>query len=491
MKIAFVGYAPDLDPTTKGVITNCGALVPSMRGMKGAPNAQSAGLAALAAACRGAATLTKLDGSNRVFAGTATALYEVASGAWTDRTRASGAYTLGASTRWRFAQFGDKSLAAAKSDILQSSTTGAFANVAANAPKASIVETVNNFVFLFDVNDQGAIYDSADRPDGWWCSKISDETVWTPSIADQAATGRLTSAPGKIRAGRRFGDAIVAYKDRAMYLGVYTGRPSIWEFREVPGNVGALCQEVVVNVGTPENPRHIFMGFEDFYSFDGAKPVPIGNDLKVTVFTELNRARSEHCIALHDRTNSLVYFYYPVADSLNPDKCVVYNYKTGKWGRDDRQIQMAFEYIQASKTYADIGTDYSTYGNLPEVSYGSAFWTAGYSKPAIFNTSNVLQTLDAAAANVSLTTWDMGDDEYESLLSRVTPRYLTAPTTGQMINYYRQTIGDSLTTDATTSQSSGRFDVLREARWHRLRFDWTGNVELPGIVLDLTKQGSE
>src|SRR5262245_4102599 len=138
--VAFVGYAPDVDPKIPGIITDCTALVPSLKGMKGAPTAQTRLLPALASACRGAALLVKLDASTRLFAGAATKLYEAASTSWTDVTRAAGGnYALGTGNTWRFAQRGDVSFATAKSDILQSSTSGAFANNAANAPKAAIV----------------------------------------------------------------------------------------------------------------------------------------------------------------------------------------------------------------------------------------------------------------------------------------------------------------------------------------------------------------
>ena len=167
MSVRFAGYAPDLDPKTPGVLTDCTALVPSLRGMKGAPSPQTRLLPALAAACRGAALLRKLDDSTRLFAGSSAKLYEAGSTSWTDRTRAAGGdYALGTGNSWRFAQRGDVSFAAAKSDILQSSSSGAFANNAADAPKAAIVEIANGFIFLFDVNDQGAIFDSADRPHG-------------------------------------------------------------------------------------------------------------------------------------------------------------------------------------------------------------------------------------------------------------------------------------------------------------------------------------
>lgn len=494
MNYQFVGYMPDSDPTLPGVITDCAAIVPSMKGMKGAPGPVSAGLSALAAACRGAAVLTKLDETNRFLAGTTAKLYEASGTSWTDRTRASGGdYGAGADVRWRFAQFGNVSLAAIKSDILQASTSGAFANVGASIPKFGIVETVGQFVFGLDSNDQGGLLDSADSPDRWWCCAKGDYTNWTPSTSTECASGRLTSSPGKIRAGRRFGDYIVVYKERSIFLGVYVGPPTVWEFKEIPGEVGALSQEVVVNVGTPESPRHIFMGYEDFYSFDGVRPVPIGrNKVKVKVFSEINRARASNCIALHDKVNGLIYFYYPVADSVNPDKCVVYNYRVDKWGRDDRSIEAAVEYVESGITYGELGDDYSTYGDLPtDVTYGSVFWAASFPTPAVFNTSHVVQTLNGASTTSTITTGDIGDDSNEILISRAKPRYLTAPSSASMVNYYRQNIGDSLTTDATTTQSASRFDVLREARWHRLRFDFTGDVELPGFILDASKQGDE
>jgi len=493
MKQNLFGYAPDADPTTPGVMTNCAAIIPTLRGFKAAPSAVTQVTSALAAACKGAAVCRKLDDSSRLFAGSATKLYENSGSSWTDRTRASGGdYALPTDGRWRFAQYGDVSLAVNKADILQATTTGAFANAAANAPKASIVEVVGQFVFLLDVNDQAAIGPYGDNQHRWWCSKKGDYTVWTPTIASECTTGVLTSTPGKIRAGKRFGDHLVAYKHRSMYLGVYVGAPAVWDFRLVPGEAGAVCHEAVVNVGTTSNPRHVFMGFDDFYSFDGSRPVSIAeNWVKQTVFNELNKQYAESSMALRDPINNLVYFFYPVGGSTTPDKCVVYNERTGKWGRDDRTVEAVVEYISAGVTYDDLGTLYSTYADLPNVSYDGSFWTSGFPTPAVFNTSHYLQTLNGTPGSSSITTGDIGDDDVETLVRRVKPRYLTAPSTASMVNYYRQNLGDSLTTDATTSQASSRFDVLREARWHRFRFDFTGSMEMTLLDYDLVPSGTE
>lgn len=488
-KVNLIGYAPDLPSTTPGVLLTCTNMVPTLRGMKGAPNVQTpSGISgALAADCQGAQSLRKLDESVRVFAGTGTALYEIAGGAWTDRTRASGgAYALGADLRWRFAQFGNVSLAAAKSDTLQASTTGAFANVT-GAPKAGGVEVVGQFVFLWDTNE-GTFGDSPNR---WWCSAKGDYTDWTPAISTECATALISSTAGKIRAIKRFGPHVVIYKLRSIHLGIYSGQPSIWNFdREVSSQVGAVSAEAIVDVGTPEEPRHIFMGFDDFYEFNGGRPVPIGQGwVKETVFNELNKTYMERAMALMDRVNSLVYFFYPTGANNNPDKCVVYNYKTQKWGRADRSVEYAFEYISVGLSYDDLGSSYSTYDDLPNVAYDSTIWTSGYPIPAIFNASHVLQTLDGNSSTSGFVLGDMGEDEKFSTITRVRPRFFTAPSAGTLTNYYRNNLGDSLTTGATTSLSNGKYDFMRSARWHRLEFGFTGPVELQALDVPVVEDG--
>ncbi len=485
--IQLIGYAPDSNPTAPGVITDCVCYVPSVRGMKSAPSAVTGGLsAALAAACIGAAALRKLDGSTRFFAGTTTKLYEAAASSWTDRTRAVGGdYTGGSDTRWRFAQFGDVSLATNKTDIMQYSSAGAFANIAGGI-KAAIVETVGDYIIACNTNEL-TYGDSANR---WWVTP--DYANWTPAIADRIATGILTSSAGPITACRRFGDGAVIYKDRSMYIGTFTGPPTIFEVKEVPGQIGTPCQEAVVVIGTQSDPRHIFIGFEDFYLFDGSRPTPIGGPVRETFFSDLNRAYAYRCIANHDRFNARVYFHYPSNSGGGAiDKCIVYNYKTDRWGRDDRTIEAAVEYVQAGYTYDDYGTLFSTYDTNVELSYNSAFWTASTPILAIFNSSHVLQTLTGASGTCSITLGDVGDETQYSLVRRVQPRFLTKPTSAVLTNYYRTELGDTLTTDTTTTLANGRFDVLREARWHRIKVETTGTAEMSDIRIDLVEAGQE
>lgn len=483
MIVRLLGYAPDADPTLVGILTGAQGVVPTVRGLKAAPTPTDAGLDALDATCQGAALVTKTDGTNRLFAGTGKHLYEAGASTWATVTGGV-TYTAGSTARWRFAQQGDVSLAANGADTVQASaSSGAFSCVP-GAPVAAIVEVVGKFVFAANT--------SANANGVQW-SALNDYTDWTASVATQAGSDTLTQTPGPITAIRAFGNTLVVYKKNAMYLGIYAGPPNIWEFNLIPGAAGALSQEVVVNIGTPENPKHLIMGEDDFYIYDGGRPVPIGeNRIKQEVFGSIFQSRFYASTALHDKKNSLVYFYWPSTDSPIPNKCRVYNYKTNQWGVDDRAVEATTEFISPALTYEGLGALYSTYDDLPVSTYDLAFSGATQAVPAIFDSSHQIKKMIGTAGNTSFTTGDYGDDRKVFSLTRIRPRFIQNPLTAEMTNYYKMNAADSLSTDAVTSLSdSGAFDILRDARWHRLQMTFTGDWEMSGFAPEWEESGLE
>lgn len=123
-----IGFAPDLDPSTPGIFQDCNNVFPTTTGFKGAPSPINGGLATLNKPALGSALLLLLDGTARMFAGTQSNLYEDVSGAWVDQS-ASGGYSLGTDGKWRFAAFGNASLAVNGSSVMQTSLSNAFTNV--------------------------------------------------------------------------------------------------------------------------------------------------------------------------------------------------------------------------------------------------------------------------------------------------------------------------------------------------------------------------
>ena len=478
----FLGYAPDLDPTTPGVVTDCDMLEPSIRGLKGAPSAVSTEYTALAGECRGSALVKKLDGTKRLLAGTQTRIYEATGGSWVDRSETTvTAYAGSSESRWEFRQFGDVTIAQNGVDEPQESTASAFATVS-TIPIAKLIETASGFLVCANVVDASYAFS-----DAWWCSALYDYTDFTPSIATQSARARLFDTPGPINALRALGGDLVAFKDRSMYFGRYVGPDVIWSWQLVPGNVGAYSQGSVVSDGT----ALYWWGGDDFYRFDGSRPQPIGSAVKKWFSRAVSQAYLYKMLGDYDRASGLIRWYYVPSGGTAVTDCVVLNTKTGQWGRADRTIEAVVEYVSSAITYDSAGVlSAITYDTTDWTqSFDSPFWLASSESPAIFNSSHVLQTLTGVSSSSSLTSGDFGDDDRYSLLRRVRPRYSTAPTTASMTNYYKTDAGDALTLGDTMDADDGKFDVLQSARWHRVKFDWTGAVEVSGMNADMQPEG--
>lgn len=472
--IPIKGFSPDLPNTTEGVLTNCEAFVPYEGGMRAA-DAESSYSDALAAECLGAATLTKLDGSRRVIAGTASKLYELSGTTWSDV--AAGTYTLGATSRWCFTQFGDTSIAANIDEPIQTSSSGAFS--AATAPQAAVVESVlssgGGFVLAFNTID--ATYGT--RPDAWWCSAVNAPTSWTPSLANLCATGRLLGSEGPIVAAKKFGtERIVAYKAGSLYLGAFVGAPVVWSWQEIPG-YGCVGLDAVENLGT----AHFVVGQDDIYIFDGSRPQPIAQACRKWFLENSSGTYRNRTIVRYDRDGGLVFIYFPSSGSTTgrPDTCLVYHIASGQWGRDDRSIEAAFTFSQPAVTFdSDTGTFDDDGGVFDEVSAGNRVL-------AVFNTSHQMQLLNGRADTSSFTLHYIGDDTTVTSLSEARLRYETRPITASITVASAMGLGGTVGSDGTVYSSydvpgnrTNVFPLRSTARWHAITFTMTGDCEVTG-----------
>lgn len=384
--------------------------------------------------------------------------------------------------------FGNVVLNANRSQpIGAASSGGAFVDIA-GAPKASILVPAAGFVMALDTLD--ATY--GDRPDGWWCSGLRDQTTWTPSAATQSENGRLLDTPGKITAGAALGDMVVAYKSTSMYLGQYVGAPLVWQWTRVPGEIGTSGNESVVSIGT----RHFFIGPSDIYTFDGTVPQSLNAPLVEWFFQNLNQTYRSNIVGALDLPRSLVYWYYPSLGSVSGalDSVLIYNFRTNQWGKRALSVATPILYTSGGMTYEGLGTTYATYADLPTLAYDSPFWQSDQTVPGAF-VGTALYALTGEPGPSWLQTGDFGDMTAYSFLRRVTPRYRDTPpvTTGDRgstlasaTNLYRDTLGNDLIPDATTTMSRARFDFRRSARWHSVRIDHSGSAVLDGLDVDLT-----
>lgn len=481
MRRNIFGFTPDFDSETDGAITDCLNYVPTDKGFTAANTQQATTLPALAAAATGAYVGKLLDGTKRVMVSTATKIYEAGVSSWTDRSR-GGNYSGANATR--FCMFGNFILSTNRSEVIQSSASGsAFADIS-GAPKASIIDSVAGFVMALNTND--ATY--GDRPDAWYCSAIYDQTVWTPSPSTQCATGRLVDTPGALTAGRALGNDFVAYKAGSMYLGRYVGSPTIWDWQRIPTEAGCSNQEAVVSA----NNAHYFIGPNDIWVYDGTSARSIGLGISRWFFSNLNASTRANIRGISDSSRDLIYWYYPTTSSGALDACIVYNYRSDKWGVVSGNIEVPLEYSSGQITWDGIGALGSTYDDLPLVSYDSGFWLADSTVPAVIDTSHTLKSLTAEPQTAYFVTGDVGDLSTYSFLNRVQPRFRQVPTSATCTNFYANEPDGILTTDATIAMSSrNRFDMRRSAHYHRVRIDTVGPCSLTALEFTINMESPE
>lgn len=480
--IPLLGFSPDVDPTTPGAITDCDGIVPYEAGIKAAYSPVDVSYSALAAECRGAGVTRNLSGTPRFLAGTSSALYEQSGSGWTDVS--SGAYSLGSDDRWRFAIFGNASLAVAQSVQMQRSTSGAFATVAA-APKARAIVVCKGFVMLLATNE-GTYGDSPDR---WWCSALLNETDWTPSTSTQCATGRLIEGSGPITAGLRLGDLVVAYKERAVFVGQYVGGSEVWQWSPPIGDVGCVGVDAVVD--TPAG--HVFVGSDNVYLFDGTRPLPIAtNQVRQWWLENSSPAYRYKTKLLWDRDNNLVLMFYPSKSSSGTcDAVLAYHILTKQWGKLTHSVEAVVNYTSSGITYDGGSTFLGKYDTGPTgISYDSPFWTTSKSSPAIFKTDHKVYSLTGIPGETYFVTGDYGSESEYSMCRALRVRFALKPDTATCQGYLKDTSGATQVDGSNASFDGAKFPMRQTNRFHSFRVTMDGYAKVAGIDPELVSSGS-
>lgn len=463
-----IGFAPDADPTSPGVIVDCQNVIPSEYGLKGAPSPVSVGLPALAEEVRGAALIRTVAGNTRLYAGTTDALYAQATAtSWTDQSRAGG-YSLLPDDRWSIDQYGDSTLAATGAAILQRSTGGAFADVA-GAPTGKIVVTAAGFAMVLN---------TAVSSDEWYCSAFLDETDWTLDVTTQSVKGRLVQGPGEIRAALRLGDDVIAYKEGSIYQGRYQGAPAVWGWTQISADTGCLGIDAVV--ATPQG--HIFLGTDNLYLFDGSAPKPLATGtIRRWLSRELSGEYANRVKLSFDRDNHLVWVHFPGAGETQCTRCVVYHVLSNRWGVADQTIEAVVKWITAGVTY-DGGTPLvTTYDTGPAIAYDSTLWNAGREVPGVFDSTHTLNALAGVCGSAYIVTGDFGDDTAYTFCDELRIRYSLEPTTSIVTGMTKDDAGRITQTQQAGPLLEGKHDLRQRGRWHRFRLDTLGDFHLTAV----------
>lgn len=474
-----LGFAPDMDPTTPGVIVECDNVIPYDAGIKSAPSLINVGLPALPSECYGAAVTRNLAGNTRLFAGTSSNIYEATGMTWT--SVASG-FTIGVDSRWRFSIFGNASLAVSPSVGMLRSTAGAFAAVP-GAPKAKAIVAACGFVLLFGTNE--ATYN--DSPDRWWCSAYLNDADWAPNVSTQCTTGRLVGGSGPITAAMRFGDDVVAYKERAVFFGQYAGAPEVWSWKQVGFDVGCVGVDAVADTSV----GHIFVGSDNIYVFDGTRPIPIADGTVRQWW--MNNSSSQfryRTRLLWNRDDNTVMIFYPSVNSSGQcDACLVYHVVTKQWGLMSVRNEAIISYSSSGMTYDGGHPLLTTYDTPINISYDSPFWLASKTSPGVIDTDHTIKTFTGIPGESYIITGDFGSDEGYTMCTALRARYASQPSAQVCTPLKRQISGGTLKQSGPTGLVDGKFGVRQVARFHSFKLVMSGSFKLTGLQPTLVAAG--
>jgi hypothetical protein len=494
--VTFVGFAPDMDPATPGVFAESNNIYPTPRGFRVMPGLEKVYDPPGGGPVYGLFVGEYLDNSTKLIAGTRTKLYQAVGAGWTDVSGST--YATDPEELWRFAMFGDDMIAVNDSNQPQvmPRTGSTFVDLAGRPPVARYVETVNNFVFLSNLREH-----ETEVVDGvtWWCSGIGNDTEWDPDIATQAANGRLLDTEGEITGMKRLGRNLVIYKKKSMYLFEYTGPPTIWSIRLLSGQVGAISNEGIIDMGD----RHIFLGYDDFYVFDGAGPPrPLQSPLRRFMFElgDLNRLFASTGVkGRWDRSLSVLVWHYPspeIRTASSPQQCdkwVMWSPGANHWthGQLLMTVPIYPEAVQqAGLTYGGIPVEYASYLDV-NVRYNSYIFAGSTDvlQGVVGPDGGIYLYSGQPAGDAYIKTGDMGDGQNYYFVRRLRPKFAAfPPAVGLTVEGYAREVlgqGDAQVVTGFLDQVSGWVNLIQNARYHGWKFLMLGgDSEIMGFDAD-------
>jgi hypothetical protein len=185
------------------------------------------------------------------------------------------------------------------------------------------ISDINRFVFCFGCNDYGS--STIDPMLIRWSDQES-AVNWTPSATNQAGSLRLSHGSEIITAVQARQE-IVVFTDSAIYSIQYLGaQAGVWGAQLLGDNISIEGQNAAV-IGSGVI---YWMGVDKFYQYDGrVQTLPC--DLRRHVFNDFNQSQAAQVYAGTNEGFNEVWWFYPSANSTVNDRYVVYNYLEKIW----------------------------------------------------------------------------------------------------------------------------------------------------------------
>jgi hypothetical protein len=411
------------------------------------------------------------SGNTKVFAGSDTKLYTLDSGDLSLDDVSGTTYT--SASRWRFTQFGNRLIAGNEANTLQGydlTSTGDFANLASDAPKAKFVTVVRDFVVTGYQNSY---------PFRVQWSGINNETTWAASGTTQADSQDIPDG-GAVQGvtGGEFGLVLL---ERSIFRMSYLGTPLIFQFDNIARNLGCYEPNSVIQW----QQVTYFLGDDGFYACDGQNVVNIGAE-KVNryFFTSLQEAEIGNMSAAVDPERNLIIWGYPTIDTTY--RLLIYHIPTKRWSYADTGVNRVCTSATPSITLEGLDSFSASIDALSS-SLDSRIWLGGKINLAGVSGEKII-TFSGSPKTAIIDTSDIEvDSANKSMITLARP--IVDNGSGSVAVDSRDLLNETVSFPAVTAANSENRVGLRSfGRYHRLRVTPTGADWKSAIGVDLEIQ---
>jgi len=411
------------------------------------------------------------SGNTKVFAGSDTKLYTLDSGDLSLDDVSGTTYT--SASRWRFTQFGNRLIAGNEANTLQGydlTSTGDFANLASDAPKAKFVTVVRDFVVTGYQNSY---------PFRVQWSGINNETTWAASGTTQADSQDIPDG-GAVQGvtGGEFGLVLL---ERSIFRMSYLGTPLIFQFDNIARNLGCYEPNSVIQW----QQVTYFLGDDGFYACDGQNVVNIGAE-KVNryFFTSLQEAEIGNMSAAVDPERNLIIWGYPTIDTTY--RLLIYHIPTKRWSYADTGVNRVCTSATPSITLEGLDSFSASIDALSS-SLDSRIWLGGKINLAGVSGAKII-TFSGSPKTAIIDTSDIEvDSANKSMITLARP--IVDNGSGSVAVDSRDLLNETVSFPAVTAANSENRVGLRSfGRYHRLRVTPTGADWKSAIGVDLEIQ---
>lgn len=411
------------------------------------------------------------SGNTQVFAGGLSKLFRLDSGDLSlDDVSAT---TYSDAARWRFTQFGNRLIAANEANTLQGydlTSTGNFANLASDAPKARFVTVVRDFVVTGYQNSY---------PFRVQWSGINNETTWAASGTTQADNQDIPDG-GAVQGvtGGEFGLVLL---ERSIVRMSYVGTPLIFQFDNIARNLGCYEPNSVIQW----QQVTYWLGDDGFYACDGKNVVNIGAE-KVNryFFTSLKEADIANMSAAVDPERNLIIWGYPTVDTTY--RLLIYHIPTKRWSYAETAVDRVCTSATPSVSLEGLDS-FSASLDALATPLDSRVWLGGKINLAGVTDGKII-TFSGSPKTAVIDTSDIEvDSSNKSMITLARP--MVDNGSGSVAVESRDLLNESVSFSAVSAANSeNRVGVRSFGRYHRVRVTPTGADWKSAIGVDLEIQ---